>query len=615
MKTIKDKFSKKISAPEIFVVFMLSIFGMAAIFWLPMGAGYDEETHMVRVWEMSFMDMVPNNVGEPQTLFPAFYWQESYRRHVLVDYQPADFWEKYGELPYDGLDFMYGMKTRSVYSPPLLLPQAIAVRYARGKYDLPALPIYMLARVAGLFSYIFLAWLAVRLIPYGKWLFAILATSPLAVIQSATVSADSISNGIALLFIAGILAIAQAEEIDWKKWGGIILLAFILFWAKVNLLYLILLLALIPPKRYQKKIMFPLLLGILLVLFAVEVVGWSVLAYPRLETPPDGTDPIGQIKYILTHLPTAMSVLVGHAVRTLGERLLGWMAIYGYNYWPVPQVTYWLYGLAVIAMLFIKRDDENLPTKRKRKILGILFMIGYLATIGLMYLSFTPVGASDVNGVQGRYFFVAMPLLFLALFGLKEWKTRPALNIALIFGTLSVVTFSIGGWLSYHVPCGSQYYTGGYCYQPRYKNFFPEGNSSPALTSELTLAQEVVPKCDGMTTLQVRVNQNDAVANERVRFSLTTLDGDIVFDKTLSASEIPADNWQAFDFEPLWDSSQNAYLLTISSSAPKSDLTLAYSIRPEYLDGKLYENGEEIEQDLVFQYGCVAGWEKLLETE
>jgi len=606
---------KKISTPEIFLLVVLSLFGLLAIWWLPVGAGYDEETHLVRVWEMSTFDMLPNNIGEPQEPFPTLYWDISYRRQFLIEPVSPDFWDEYGSLPLDAWDYEYGLTTRSVYSPPLLLPQALVVRYAGRSMGLAALPVFYLTRLVGLLAYLVLVWAAVRLVPYGKWLFALLAVSPVAILQAATISADSISNGIAFLFIAGVLAIAQHEEIDWKKWWGILLLAFILFLAKVNLLFLILLpFLLISRTRYKKKTMLPLLVAVLIVFFLGEVVGWSVLAYPRLGTPPEGTDPVGQAKFILSHIPTALSVLFGHAFKTMGERFLDWMAIYGYNYWPVPQITYWFYGIAVALALFIQGKGEKLPSRKERQVLGVLFAIGYLATIGLMYLSFTPVGAADVIGVQGRYYFVVMPLLFLALFGLKRLtpiQTHRVLSATLLLGTLSLVTSSIGGWLSYHVPCGSQYYQNGLCYQPPYKNFLPEGNSSPALNEDLTLAQEIAPKCDGMTTLRVWVNQNNIAQDGAINISLADLGGKLIFEEALQLSEISPDSWRSISFSPVWDSSENAYLLTLTSSTQDSDLRFAYSLRPEYLDGKLYENGEPIEQDLIFQYGCVAGWEKL----
>ena len=72
---------------------------------------------------------------------------------------------------------------------------------------------------------------------------------------------------------------------------------------------------------------------------------------------------------------------------------------------------------------------------------------------------------------------------------------------------LSALLLYVGGLiLSYHVPCGSEYYRFGLCYQPEYKNWAPEASSSPPVSPAMTLTQEIVPACDGMQQLLVWVN-------------------------------------------------------------------------------------------------------------
>lgn len=608
---------KKPAAPEIFIVLTLLIFGGFALLWLPVGAGYDEETHFVRVWQMSNFEMLPNRIGQEQMPFPKVYWDMSYRRKVLIRPISADFFAENSQLSIPAKEYVYGVTTRSVYSPLLLLPQSLVVRYAGRRAGLPALTVFYFTRLAGLLSYLFLVWLAVRIIPYGKWLLAILALSPMALLQAVTISADTISNGIALLFIGATLLLASKKKIGKKEWWILVLLVFLLFAAKVNLFFLILLpLFLLTPSTFKTKKAYWGLIAVVVILFLLEGVGWSLLAYPRLGTTPEGTNPVGQIHFILRNFFFTIKVLFSAAFQYAGRWFLNWIALYGYDYWQVPGITYWFYGIALALSIFVKNNNERAPTKRERLIFGILFIIGYMTTIGLMYLSFTPVGAGEVVGVQGRYFFVVMPLLFLALFGQKKvtFKQRSwGLTLMLFFGTFSLVAYSLGGWLSYHVPCGSQYYTERLCYQPRYKNFSPGGNSSPALTNNLTISQEIVPECDGMTSLRFWVNNNSSssISPETLLISLANLGGEVIYKDELPVTNITEQGWQSISFPPIWDSGQNAYLLTLTSSASTSEFTLAYSLRPEYDEGKLYENSEPIENDLIFQYGCIAGWKKL----
>ncbi|HQU35806.1 MAG TPA: DUF2142 domain-containing protein, partial [Anaerolineales bacterium] len=404
---------KHLHSAEIYLLAVLLIFGVAVCLLLPISAGYDEETHLMRVWQMSGGALLPN---EEKTPFPAVYWELSYRRQFIVRAVEADIWEKYGSLPMDAYDYVYGtVETRSVYSPPLLLPQALAMRFLGRSERLPALPVYYIVRLIGLLSYTLLAWLAVRFIPYGKWILAVLAASPVAVWPASTISADAISNGIAFLFIGGALAIADQKEIRWKEWGWLVALFFILFLGKVNIVPLAVLpFLIIPPSRFKMRYGYIFLLTTSLALFVIEVVGWNLLAYSQLHTAPEGTSPTGQVLFILNNIPEFLSILSGTIRGRSFSYLLDWIAIYGFAYWPVPAWTFYLVAAALIVSLFVNHD--SIPTRTR---LGLLFVLiaSYVGTYVLMYITFNPVGFKSIEGVQGRYFTTVMPLLFVGLAG------------------------------------------------------------------------------------------------------------------------------------------------------------------------------------------------------
>jgi hypothetical protein len=197
------------SAPELFVIIGLLVVGTFCCFWIPVGGGFDEEQHLIRVWEMSAWQFIPNDVHAPQLPFPAIYHNLSLVQQPFRSILQPEFLSPDAHLSLGADDYIYGyLTTYSSYSPPLLLPQALVMRYLGRRFGLPALDVLYACRLAGLLSYLLLAWLAVRLVPFGKWPLAILAISPMAIYQAATVTADTISNGIGLLFIGGCLAVA-----------------------------------------------------------------------------------------------------------------------------------------------------------------------------------------------------------------------------------------------------------------------------------------------------------------------------------------------------------------------------------------------------------------------
>ena len=72
----------RLSAPEVFLIVTLLVLGIIVCFMLPIGGGYDEETHLARIWEMSAFVFVPNQgLGREMplpTIFERFHTGERY---------------------------------------------------------------------------------------------------------------------------------------------------------------------------------------------------------------------------------------------------------------------------------------------------------------------------------------------------------------------------------------------------------------------------------------------------------------------------------------------------------------------------------------------------------
>ena len=103
-----------------------------------------------------------------------------------------EFWQHYGRASlYQSGIVRRELDTKSVYSPALLLPQALAMRLLERGEDTPALLLFYACRFSSLLSYLFLAWMAIRLLPFGKWILMVLALAPMCLFQAATVSPDA----------------------------------------------------------------------------------------------------------------------------------------------------------------------------------------------------------------------------------------------------------------------------------------------------------------------------------------------------------------------------------------------------------------------------------------
>lgn len=608
---------KKISEIELFFLASVLIFGSLMVFLTPLGGGYDEDQHLIRAWQLSKFVFIPREMKAKEAKYPELFFELSYRKQPLVESIGPDFWrENKDKKLYDAGYYYRTITTRSVYSPPLLLPQAIVLRYLGIKYDLPMLTVYYASRFAGLISYLILAWIALRIIPFHKWVFLVLAMSPMAIYQASTISADSISNGIGFLFIAGCLAIYERKEIGLRESLGLLLLLALLFFTKINLVPLALLpFVIISPKKFKSKKIYLFLIFSALFLFAVEVVGWSFLASSSIHViAQDGISFSGQLKHVLSH-PIGFIQTLGTDLKIYGYTYFRqWIGVYGYDYGSVPGATYFFFMLSLILTLLIPDREFD---RKVRIALIIFFFLLYIATAMIFYFTITAVGEKFVYGVQGRYFVPIVPLLFLPLAQLIKRKPFKAIPLfAALFSVGSLITYVLGLYFSFHVVCGTAYYNVGLCYQPFYKNFAPLLRSSPPVVSDTIFVQEFEPVCNGMTQVRVRINSQGNNKEGFVDFTIKDVASNTILIQSKAANtSLPYDDWYPINFSPDWESGNKKYTLTIRGDSQTNDgPLLAYSIKPEYPLGYLFENGILLDDDIIFQYGCLLGLERAKQT-
>jgi uncharacterized membrane protein len=604
------------SRVEITLLLTLLIFGLSMIILIPLGAGYDEEDHLLRVWELSAASFLPGQLPPQEMKYPTLFRDLAYRQQANSGIIDSDFWKTYAQTPlYENGSVRRELKTKSVYSPALLLPQAIVMRLGRSA-NLPALPVLYACRLASLLSYLSLVWLALRWIPFGKWLLFVLAASPMALFQAATITPDAISNGIGFLFIAGILKLAGSKEIDWKKFGTLVLLIFLLFLAKVNLTALVLLpFLLIPPARFTQRRIYVLLLGTTVLLLLLEVAGWNIIATSHSNALlANNADAGAQLRYILDHPLIFPTILLKDPFLNGWAYLQGWINGYGYLYWTPPQIVSVFFLLSLGAVLF--SESTSAQVSRKDQIIFLLvFLGGYLATAVPLYLTFTTVGLNQLLGVQGRYFIplALLPVLVLAsILAIKQFTVPSHWTIIFLSAALSL---NIAGIiLAFYVPCGTTFYQTGLCYRPLYKDFSNETHLSQPISKDMALAQGIKVSCDGFSELQVLLTPSGSNDQGATRFILQNpKSGQTLFDTSILNNQISAETWVPLRFKPDWHSAGKTYLLRISggNTLAGQGPRLLYTPQSEFNLGDLFENGQPLKDDLVLQYGCATGLQKI----
>jgi uncharacterized membrane protein len=611
----------QISKREILLVLSLLLFGIPMIILIPPGAGYDEEDHLVRVWELSAFSWIPGSLRPQEMQYPTIYRDFAYRQQGSTGVIDAEFWEQFwGASFYERGYVRRDLDTKSVYSPVLLLPQAMAMRLFGRIADLPALTVFYLSRLAGLLSYLALTWLALRWMPFGKWILVVLALSPIALFQATTLTPDTISNGIGFLFIAGCLRLEENRQIRWQEAGYLTGLVALLFLAKLNLVPLILLpfLLFAPPRFIHRRIYIAFLVAVA-VLLVVEVAGWNLVASLNIEPlmANDANLP-GQLRYILAHPFNFIRIILNDLITNGWAYIQGWINGYGYYYWTPPAIVSLLFALGLGSAIAADSTSEHVD-RRLRWIFLLVFAAGYLATVLSIYTTFTPVASQEILGIQGRYFVTLALLLLLVLASFVRTPIATGNVPRWLTAFLSSALFLnlLGLFLAFHIPCGSTFYQTGLCYRPLFKDFPSNVRPSPPITNDLRLTQEIGVTCNGLTELRLLLIPADGQNQGTARFVLREdKSGEALLDTLLASDQVSIDDWYSLRFAPDWLSAGKHYTLEIYSANGSSDtgVSVLYTRQPEFNLGDLREGSQVLEEDIVVQYGCATGLRKLWMT-
>lgn len=601
----------KIHKPEIFFVIVLLFFGILLVFITPIGAGADEDTHIGRIWEMSKGVLIPNQYLSTGPYYPFVFYTISYRQDVNLS--PVT-WEKFKSQLMTKIDWdnMINHTTRARYFPTLYLPQALIMGIMGRVLDFPVGIIYYTERLSYLFLYALIVYLAIRMIPIGKWILGILSITPMALIQASSISPDSVNNGIAYIFLAWALYLNTSEKCtsfsrrDWVITAGLTLFVCTL---KLNAIPLLLILFLIPRIKFGST---KWLVGFViasLFSFVIISLGWNYLTSSFLiySSTSETYNVLDQLKGIVSE-PLRFLRAIINAVQTQSPGYIhDWIGISGYDYWDLPTPVYWITPI-LILLAILSESAGDILRLRKRIIAIGTFLVVFLGTLVLFYLLYNPPGTILIPGVQGRYFLFISPVLMIALIPRKAILrlNRIWLRIGLVF----VALLTVGGlFLAYHVTCGSSFYSSGLCYLPRVKNWSPETSLQYHVNDNNVGLQTFTARCGNLSRIRLWIRSKGVMAKPISVKLIDSSESSIVYSSLIPQNIIPTNEWLDITIPPIGNSKDKSYSIEISTAEGinKSDIILAYTTRNEYLEGEFSINREKQDGDLLFLYGCSAG--------
>ena len=414
---------------------------------------WDEQIHFGGAYELSFRSNVPwtDSAQQIRHTDEANSYSLEERTDAIqymnehADYNAPKNVEAHGKIP----DY----KSYSYFG------QVIMLLLGR-KLGLSFAVCYTLGRLGNFIVYVFMMYMAIRNIKIGKRVMALIALLPTPMFLSCVYTYDAVITS--FLMVAFCIIVNELLEPNKKlSFGNALLFIGLTAFAclpKAVYIFFILLGLLLPESKFQSKSskwIFKIgLVATFLILLSTYA--FSAIVDPQGSSDSRGgdTDVARQLSVILGHPLGFLEVLFKNMQQSMGSYVIGSSSLLHYAYLG----EYRTYNLQIIMAALIiftaltdtygEKDGEMLQLKLNQKIfLGLVILGAAVTTWVALYVAFTPVGLTQINGVQGRYY---IPLLvpFFLLFRSKKIKNliRPETYHMILFGGAAFLSM----FLIYH---------------------------------------------------------------------------------------------------------------------------------------------------------------------
>jgi len=170
---------------------------------------------------------------------------------------------------------------------------------------------------------------------------------------------------------------------------------------------------------------------------------------------PHTFEPGTQISSIVHHPIGYLGVLVRSVGRGFGRS--GWLSgfVSSVGFYPVgpsPTPPVWV-AIVAFLVLGVAYGLEFGPRRRQSSALGlvsavtpiVLFVAGVFAVFTTLWIEWTAVGSSVINGLQGRYLLplAAVPVVTVVLFTKRSWPPRWSWPVVVGMTVLGVAEVAI----------------------------------------------------------------------------------------------------------------------------------------------------------------------------
>lgn len=443
---------RKLIAKKIEIGFLvLSVgVGLLMVLVLPVQSiSWDEQIHFTNVYKQNFTSAVV--------------WTETAEQFNLVR-EPAgySFEERTDAMRYLDENANYHAPTRLEekskwinYNDFGYLVQSLFFKAAR-VVGLPFSLCFMLGRLGNMLCYCIVMFFAIRHIKIGKRIMTVIGLMPTPMFLSSVYTDDPTVTAFLMLGFSYLITEILEPEKSLTFWPAAVFVGAILFGCFPKAVYIpiILLALLLPEQKFpDKRSMWIFKIGIVFLFLLVM----STFVLPTVSNPSSTGDLRGgdtsesrQLALIFGHPFAYMQVLWDSFRACFGNYIIGSSSMLHFAYLgeAVTYNTQIFMGALLLFTVFTdtcsNKEENPIQLKLYQKGFLLILLVGVICLIWTaLYISFTPVGLMQINGVQGRYY---LPLLVPFYFLIRSTKIRnnfspEKYHLGLLCGSASLLFF------------------------------------------------------------------------------------------------------------------------------------------------------------------------------
>jgi len=451
LRAFAGRAHRRFGGATIAFVLLATIFGAVFAVITPPFWGHDEVTQFGRAYQVAHGGFLPTEIDDDRgvaygDVVPAEI--DDLMSYAMRDYQenpqepdpmvadPAVYERlRAAEVGSDMRPIWF--TNTAAYSPVAYVPAAVGIR-AGEALGLDVGGMVTLTRLAGLLGYLLVVGFALYALRAHRiqWLAFTVAVLPIALFQAGTVTADTMTNALALL-VSALLVKGLFLGREFSKAETIAYLAatLLLPLSKPTYILLAMLIVLVPVRRFAffgnvadrgfdwRRLVPWAFAGV----GGVSFLAWTAVAAPtgdgmglmRPQHQWDTVKPDEQLGEILGDPVGFLEVFRDSIIFRDQLWFTQFFGQLGFSYIEVPALAVLGCLLALAVSVGIGDRMDPVSATRWRTALIALTIAASVAMIYVtLYMSFTPVDYYIIDGVQGRYF---VPLALLALAALLRW--------------------------------------------------------------------------------------------------------------------------------------------------------------------------------------------------